>query len=133
MSEYFPEPIYSGGRVKVELDLPNYATKADLRTATDVDTSKFAKKVDLASLKSEYDKLDIDELKNVPTNINNLKNKGDILDIGKVETTPVDLNKLSNVVKNDVVNKDVCNTKFKDIEDKICNITNVAINTTPNA
>ena len=39
MSEYFPEPTSSGGRVKVELDLSNYATKADLKSATDVDTT----------------------------------------------------------------------------------------------
>ena len=44
MSEYFPEPK-SKGRVKIELDLCNYATKADLDKATGVDTSKFAKKV----------------------------------------------------------------------------------------
>ena len=50
MSEYFPELISLGGRVKVELDLCNYATKADLKNATGIDTSKFAKKVDLASL-----------------------------------------------------------------------------------
>ena len=57
MSEYFPEPKSSGGRVKVELDLSNYATKADLKNATGVDTSKFAKKkVDLANLKSNVDK-----------------------------------------------------------------------------
>ena len=62
MSEYFPEPNSLGGRVKVELDLSNYATKADLKNAKDVDTSKFAKKVDLASLKSNVDKLDIDKL-----------------------------------------------------------------------
>ena len=37
------------GRVKIELDLSNYATKGDL---IDVDRSKFAKKIDLASLKS---------------------------------------------------------------------------------
>ena len=43
MSEYFPEPKSLAGRVKVELDLANYATKADLKTATDVDTIKFAK------------------------------------------------------------------------------------------
>ena len=49
MSEYFPEPKYLGGRVKVELDLSNYARKADLKTATGVDASKFAKKVDLAN------------------------------------------------------------------------------------
>ena len=51
MSKYFPEPKSSGGKVKVELDLSNYATKADLKNATGVDTSKFAKKVDLANLK----------------------------------------------------------------------------------
>ena len=44
MSKYFPEPKYLGGRVKVELDLSNYATKADLKNATGVDTSSFAKK-----------------------------------------------------------------------------------------
>ena len=44
MSECFPEPISTGGRVKVELDLFNYATKADLKNATGVDKSKFAKK-----------------------------------------------------------------------------------------
>ena len=38
MSEYFPEPKSLGGTVKVELDLSNYTTKADLRNATGVDT-----------------------------------------------------------------------------------------------
>ena len=42
MSEYFPEPKYSRGRVKVELDLSNYATKTELKNVTGVDTSKFA-------------------------------------------------------------------------------------------
>ena len=68
MSEYFPELKSSGGRVKVELDLSNYVTKADLKNATGVDTLKFAKEVDLVILKTEVDRLDIDELKNVPTN-----------------------------------------------------------------
>ena len=49
-----------GGRVKVELDLSNYATKAELKNATGADTSKFAKMADLANLKPEVDKLDID-------------------------------------------------------------------------
>ena len=76
MSEYFPKPKSFGGKVKVELDLSNYATKAaDLKNATGVDTSKFAKKVDLANLKSDIDELDIDQLKNVPTNLSNLKSK----------------------------------------------------------
>ena len=63
MSEYFPEPKFLGGRVKVELDLSNYATKTNLRNATGADTSKFAKKVNLASLKSNVDNLDIGKLK----------------------------------------------------------------------
>ena len=47
--------------MKVELDLCNYATKADLKNS--LDTSKFGKKVDLESLKSNVDKLDTDKLK----------------------------------------------------------------------
>ena len=43
MSQYFPEPKSLGGIVKVELDLSNYATKADLKNVAGVDTSKFAK------------------------------------------------------------------------------------------
>ena len=102
--------------MKVQLDLSNYATKADLKNATGLDTSKFVKKVDLARLKSEVDKLDIDKLEKVPTALNNLKSKGDILDADKVS---VDLSKLSDVVKKDVVKKNVYNAKIKIIEDKI--------------
>ena len=56
MREYFPGPKSSGGRVKVELGLSYYARKADLKNATGADTSKFAKKVYLASLKSNVNK-----------------------------------------------------------------------------
>ena len=49
--------------MKVELDLFDYATKADLKNAAGVDTSDFAKKTDLANMKFEVDKLDIDKLK----------------------------------------------------------------------
>ena len=88
MSEYFLESKYSRGKLKVELDLSNYATKTDLKNITGVDTSKFAKKVGLANLKSEVNKIDIDKLKNVPSYLNNLKDKVGKLDIGKLETTP---------------------------------------------
>ena len=81
MSEYFPEPKSSGERMKVELDLSNYATKSDLKNATGFDKSKFAREVDLANLKSDVDKLDIDTLKNVPSNLNNLKSKVGKLDV----------------------------------------------------
>ena len=60
MSEYFPEPKSSAGRLKVELDLSNYATKGNSKNATGVDTSTFAKKVDLASINPNVDELEID-------------------------------------------------------------------------
>ena len=124
MSKYFPKPNSLRANVKVELDLSNYATKADLQNATGVDTSPFAKKVDLASLKSNVDKLDIDKLKNVPIDLRNLKIKVDKLDVDKLAPVPVDLSKLSDAVKNDVAKKDVYNPKIKSIEDNIPDITN---------
>ena len=108
--------------------MSNSATKADLKNTTG--TSKFAGKIDLANLKSNVDKLDIDKLKNVPTNLRNLKSKVDQLDVDKLVPVPVDLSKLSDVVKNDVVKKDVYNAKIKNIEDKIPDITNLATKTT---
>ena len=75
MSEYFPEPISLGRGVKVELDLFNYAAKTGFKNPTGVDTSKFDEKVDLASLKSNVNKLDIDKLKNMPINLNDFKSK----------------------------------------------------------
>ena len=47
MSEYFPKPKSLRASVKVELDLSNYATKADLKNATGVDTLDFARKTSL--------------------------------------------------------------------------------------
>ena len=82
MSQYFREPYEAfGGDINVKFDLPNYATKADIKNILHVDTSSFALKLNLASFKTEIDKLDIDKL--VPVS--------------------VDLSKLSDVVKNDVV------------------------------
>ena len=63
MSEYFLEQTSLGANVKVELYLSNYARKTDLKNATGVDTSSFAKTTDLANLKSDVDKLNIGELK----------------------------------------------------------------------
>ena len=82
MSQYFPKPYESfGGDINVKVDVLNYATKADIKDISHVDTSGFALKTNLANLKNEVDKLDIDKLVPVPT----------------------DLSKLSNVVKKDVV------------------------------
>ena len=94
MSEYFPETKSSGRGMKVELDLSNYVTKADLENTVGLDTSKFAGKVYLANLKSDEDKLDIAKLKNVPSNLSNLKSKVDKLDVNKLVPFSVDLSKL---------------------------------------
>ena len=48
---------------KVELDLSYYVTKGALKSAAGADTSHFVKKTDLANLKPDVDKLDIDKLK----------------------------------------------------------------------
>ena len=86
MSQYFPKLYGSfGGDINLKVDLSNYATKTDIKNISHVDTSSFALKSNLASLKTEVDKLDIDKL--VPV--------------------PVDLSKLSDLVKNDVVKKTV--------------------------
>ena len=111
MSQYFPKPYEPfGGDIDVTLDLSNYAIKDDIKNITHVDTSSFALKTNLANLKSEVDKLDVDNLKPIPT----------------------DLSKLSNLVKNDVVKKTDYNTKISEIEDKIPDISSLATKTALN-
>ena len=89
MSRHFPKPFNSHfcDRIKVKIDLSNYATKTDIKNISHVDPSSFALKNNSSSLKTEVDKLDNDRL--VPS--------------------PADLSKLSYVVKNDVVKKLVYN------------------------
>ena len=74
MSQYFPPYRSSGGDFKVELDLSNYATKIDLKNGTHVGASGFASKTNLVSLKTEFDKLDIDKLVPVPNDLAKLSN-----------------------------------------------------------
>ena len=93
---------------------------------------KISKKVDLLNLKSAVDKLDIDKLKNKPTNLRNLKSKVDILDVDKLVPVAIDLSKLSDVVKY-VVKKVSYNANVKNIEDKIPDITNLATSASLNA
>ena len=114
MSQSFPklyEPF--GGDIDVKVDLSNYATKTDIKHISHIDTSSFALKSNLASLKTEIDKLDIDQLKSLTNKLSNLKSKVDKLDIDKLALVPLDLSKLSNVVKNDVVRKTEYNVKIK--------------------
>ena len=73
MSQYFSNLFRSfGENINVKLDLSNYATKTDLKNVTHVDTSSFALKLDLASLKTEVDKIDIEKLVPVPVNLGKL-------------------------------------------------------------
>ena len=76
MSQYFPKPFNShfNDNIKVQIDLSNYATKADIKNISHVDTSSFALKTNVANLKTEVDKLDIDKLKPVPTGLSKLSN-----------------------------------------------------------
>ena len=86
MDQYFPKLFRSiGGNINVKIDLSNYVTKTDLKNLTHVDATCFALKTNVASLKTEVDKLDFD----------------------KLAPGPADLSKLSDVVKNDVLKKSV--------------------------
>ena len=71
MSQYFPKPSSHEENIKVKIDLTNYATKEDI---THVDTSNFALKTNLANLKTEVDKLDIDKLVPIPNDLSKLTN-----------------------------------------------------------
>ena len=114
MSQYIPQPCEPfGGDINAKVVLSNFTTKADIKNISHVDTSRFALKSNLASPKTEVDKLDIDKLKSLSTNLSNLKSKVDKLDIHKLAPLPVDLSKLSNVVKNEVVKKSEYNAKIK--------------------
>ena len=74
MSQYFPKPFNShfGDSIKVKIDLSNYATKADIKNISHVDTSSFALKTNLANLKTKVDKLDIGQLAPVSVGLGKL-------------------------------------------------------------
>ena len=76
-----------------------------MKNATGVDTSNFAKKTNLANLKSGVDKLDIHNSDNIPNKLSNLKIRVYELDVDKIVPVPVGLSKLSDVVKNFVFKK----------------------------
>ena len=88
----FPPYSCSKNKMKVQLDLSNYATKSHFKNATGADTSQFAKKDDLANSKSEVDRLNIDKFE---------------LDTHKLKPVSVDLKRLSEVVDIKIVKKDV--------------------------
>ena len=73
MTQYFPKPYEPfGGDINVKVDLSNYARKADIKNISHVDTSSFALKTNLATLKTEVDKLDIYKLVPGPAHLSKL-------------------------------------------------------------
>ena len=97
MDQYFRKPYEPfGGNISIKVDLANYATKIDIKNILHIHTSSFALKSNLACLKTEVDKLDIDKL--VPIS--------------------VDLGKLSDLIKNDAVKKAV----YDKLVEKVNNI-----------
>ena len=97
MSQYFPKPFEPfGGILTLKVDISNYAAKTDIKNIAHIDTSSFALKTNLASLKTEVDKLDI----------------------GKLVPVPVYLSKLSDVVKHVVVK----NTEYDKLVGKVKSI-----------
>ena len=73
MSQYFPKPYEPfGGDINVKVDLSNYATKADIKNISHIDTSSFALKANLVNLKTKVDKLEIDKLVHVPVDLSKL-------------------------------------------------------------
>ena len=123
MSEYFPKPSSHEENIKVKIDLTNYATKEDIKDITHVDTSNFALKTNLANLKTEVDKLDIDKLVPIPADLNKLSN------VVKNNVKKVDYNKLVAKVDNIDTSKFLLKTKYAadktELENKIPDTSNL--------
>ena len=98
---YYPPYRRSSNNITAELDLSNYATKDDVKNITHVDVSSFASKTNLAALKTEVDKIDVDKLK----------------------TAPADLAKLTNAIENYLVKKTDYSTKVTSIIVQIAGLT----------
>ena len=146
MSQYFPKLFRSFGRnINVKVDLSNYATKTDIKNISHVDTSSFALKTNLANLKTEVDKSDIDKSAPIPVDLSKLS---DVVKSDAVKKTMYDklFAKVNNIDTSDFVlkanynahktelGKKIANvtdfvkeTKLTELENKIPNISNLAI------
>ena len=152
MSQYFPKPYEPfSGDINVKVDLSNYETKADIKNISHVDTSGFTLKTNVANLKTEVDKLDIDKLKSVPTDLSKLSNvvENDVVKnadynklltkVGNIDTSgfvlktkyDTDKSELENKIPDTsgLVKKTDYNTKITEIEGKIPDISNLVIKT----
>ena len=111
-----------GRSINVKVDLSNYGTKTDIKSISHVDTSRFALKTNLATLKTEVDQLDIDKLVPVPTNLSKLCNvvKKDVVKKTVYEKLAT---KVNNIDTSDFVLKTKYQTDKTELENKIPNMT----------
>ena len=148
MIQYFLKPYEPFGRdINVKFNLSNYATKADLKNAAGIDTSKLAPKPDLVSLKAEVDKLDIDKLMPLPAYLSKLSDvvknivvkktvygklvakansidiSGFVLKKGMTQINQIQKKKIPD--KSGLVKNLDCNTKITEIENKIPNVSSL--------
>ena len=117
------KPYKSFGRnINVKFDLSNYGTKTGIKNISHVDTSRFALKTNLATLKTEVDQLDIDKLVPVPTNLSKLCNvvKKDVVKKTVYEKLAT---KVNNIGTSDFVLKTKYQTDKTELENKIPNMT----------
>ena len=148
MSEYFPKSFRSfGANINVKVDLSNYAAKSDLKNVTHGDTSSFALEANLANLKNEVAKLDIDKLTPVPVESSKLSDAGKNVVVKKTVYDKL-VSKVNNTDTSDFALKTnyqrektklekkipqvtdfVKKTKLTKLENKNPNISNLAIKT----
>ena len=151
MSKYFLKPFRSFGRnINGKVDPSNYAAKTDIKNISHVETSSFALKTNIANLKTEVDKLDINKLVPVPTDLSKLSNvKNDVVKkavydklVPKVDAIgtsdfvlktkyDTDKSELENKIPDtsNLVKKTDYNTKITDIEGKTPETSNLATKT----
>ena len=124
MSQYFPKPFNShfGENIKVKIDMSNYATKTDIKNISHVDNSSFALKTNLANLKTEVDKLDIDILAPVPVDLIILS---DVVKTDVIKKTTYDelVAKVDDINTSDFVLKTTYKTDKTELEKEIPNVT----------
>ena len=121
MSQYFPPYRRSGSNIKVKLHLSSYATKTDLKNVTHVDVSSFALKTNLASLKTEVVKIDVEKLKTVPVDLANLSNVVENDVVKKIEYNKL-VGKVDNIDATGFVLKTKYDTDKSDLEKKISDV-----------
>ena len=117
MRQYFPKSfnLHFGDSIKVKVDFSNYETKTDIKNISHTDTSRFALKADLTNIKTEVNKIDIDKLVTVPTDLSKLGN------VDVIKKTGYDklVAKVNSIDTSDFVLKTKYQTDKTEIENKI--------------